>query len=168
MSERHVGPEEENAVDRNAVLGCQAWIGPGGSDPAHPNLHAGGFALRIRDVEAGCDRGQPLHVADPRSCDLLGCIGRYGDGDRQCALRPARGGHDDIAALACVYVRCGGITGRSEEHTSELQSLMRTSYAVFCLKKKNAHTDHSSVYALIYMNCGISIIILENHKNNNT
>src|SRR3546814_14938224 len=28
-------------------------------------------------------------------------------------------------------------TGRSEEHTSELQSLMRTSYAVFCLKKKN-------------------------------
>src|SRR3546814_2200940 len=28
-------------------------------------------------------------------------------------------------------------TGRSEEHTSELQSLMRTSYAVFCLKKTN-------------------------------
>src|SRR3546814_1901898 len=30
---------------------------------------------------------------------------------------------------------------RSEEHTSELQSLMRISYAVFCLKKKNNHTD---------------------------
>src|SRR3546814_9169578 len=29
------------------------------------------------------------------------------------------------------------IANRSEEHTSELQSLMRTSYAVFCLKKKN-------------------------------
>src|SRR3546814_3898878 len=29
--------------------------------------------------------------------------------------------------------------GRSEEHTSELQSLMRISYAVFCLKKKNKH-----------------------------
>src|SRR3546814_5693875 len=28
---------------------------------------------------------------------------------------------------------------RSEEHTSELQSLMRISYAVFCLKKKNPH-----------------------------
>src|SRR3546814_1113074 len=28
---------------------------------------------------------------------------------------------------------------RSEEHTSELQSLMRISYAVFCLKKKNMH-----------------------------
>src|SRR3546814_3459651 len=30
-----------------------------------------------------------------------------------------------------------GTSGRSEEHTSELQSLMRISYAVFCLKKKN-------------------------------
>src|SRR3546814_15098468 len=34
----------------------------------------------------------------------------------------------------------GGSWGRSEEHTSELQSLMRISYAVFCLKKKkNKH-----------------------------
>src|SRR3546814_8567025 len=31
------------------------------------------------------------------------------------------------------------ITFRSEEHTSELQSLMRTSYAVFCLNKKKPH-----------------------------
>src|SRR3546814_10622830 len=31
---------------------------------------------------------------------------------------------------------------RSEEHTSELQSLMRISYAVFCLKKKNTHKNH--------------------------
>src|SRR3546814_4466181 len=30
-----------------------------------------------------------------------------------------------------------GVAARSEEHTSELQSLMRISYAVFCLKKKN-------------------------------
>src|SRR3546814_4700759 len=31
--------------------------------------------------------------------------------------------------------------GRSEEHTSELQSLMRISYAVFCLKKKNKYIE---------------------------
>src|SRR3546814_3585722 len=31
---------------------------------------------------------------------------------------------------------------RSDEHTSELQSLMRTSYAVFCLKKKQSNTMH--------------------------
>src|SRR3546814_5099240 len=37
-------------------------------------------------------------------------------------------------------------TGRSEEHTSELQSLMRISYAVFCLKKKNEtyNSDHTA------------------------
>src|SRR3546814_2845657 len=33
---------------------------------------------------------------------------------------------------------------RSEEHTSELQSLMRISYAVFCLKKKNKHHTYIS------------------------
>src|SRR3546814_2181638 len=32
---------------------------------------------------------------------------------------------------------------RSEEHTSELQSLMRISYAVFCLKKKSTSTSHN-------------------------
>src|SRR3546814_10726861 len=32
--------------------------------------------------------------------------------------------------------------GRSEEHTSELQSLMRTSYAVFCLNKKKQHKNN--------------------------
>src|SRR3546814_101144 len=35
--------------------------------------------------------------------------------------------------------------GRSEEHTSELQSLMRISYAVFCLKKKKTKTTNSSL-----------------------
>src|SRR3546814_10916766 len=34
---------------------------------------------------------------------------------------------------------------RSEEHTSELQSLMRISYAVFCLKKKNKH-ERSNIH----------------------
>src|SRR3546814_3865095 len=34
------------------------------------------------------------------------------------------------------------IVTRSEEHTSELQSLMRISYAVFCLKKKNKTNHH--------------------------
>src|SRR3546814_10072801 len=35
----------------------------------------------------------------------------------------------------------GGDVARSEEHTSELQSLMRISYAVFCLKKKKIETS---------------------------
>src|SRR3546814_6356914 len=36
-----------------------------------------------------------------------------------------------------------GIMQRSEEHTSELQSLMRISYAVFCLKKKKNNTSNT-------------------------
>src|SRR3546814_6596877 len=47
---------------------------------------------------------------------------------------PADVGHHQ----AGVVLRQGGVVeARSEEHTSELQSLMRISYAVFCLKKKN-------------------------------
>src|SRR3546814_6975305 len=38
----------------------------------------------------------------------------------------------------------GAALSRSEEHTSELQSLMRISYAVFCLKKKNNRARHMS------------------------
>src|SRR3546814_9354289 len=37
---------------------------------------------------------------------------------------------------------------RSEEHTSELQSLMRISYAVFCLKKKNKHSQAFTTHIL--------------------
>src|SRR3546814_9969645 len=39
-----------------------------------------------------------------------------------------------VTRLSCAE---GDVATRSEEHTSELQSLMRISYAVFCLKKKN-------------------------------
>src|SRR3546814_7924186 len=48
------------------------------------------------------------------------------------------------AAVAAGMARALG-TGRSEEHTSELQSLMRISYAVFCLKKtkKNKNTTYT-------------------------
>src|SRR3546814_3897969 len=40
---------------------------------------------------------------------------------------------------------------RSEEHTSELQSLMRISYAVFCLKKKTNSTPSTHYYICIYI-----------------
>src|SRR3546814_4696118 len=46
----------------------------------------------------------------------------------------------DSDAAGRAYAAYGGVyisASRSEEHTSELQSLMRISYAVFCLKKKN-------------------------------
>src|SRR3546814_5948639 len=48
-----------------------------------------------------------------------------------------------VPAVRAVRRRAVGevAVDRSEEHTSELQSLMRISYAVFCLKKKNKYSD---------------------------
>src|SRR3546814_7643201 len=43
------------------------------------------------------------------------------------------------AAIRALHERGIEVVMRSEEHTSELQSLMRISYAVFCLKKKNLY-----------------------------
>src|SRR3546814_3164558 len=52
-----------------------------------------------------------------------------------------------LLALAPLLMFTGveGKTFRSEEHTSELQSLMRNSYAVFCLKKKNIHENRQTI-----------------------
>src|SRR3546814_4505770 len=62
-------------------------------------------------------------------------IDRYG-----CSLHEGR---TDLASGGARNRLCS--RARSEEHTSELQSLMRISYAVFCLKKKKkAHTTIAS------------------------
>src|SRR3546814_1068892 len=54
------------------------------------------------------------------------------------ASRRTGAGYDrSVALLPLLWRRYGDRHLRSEEHTSELQSLMRSSYAVFCLKKKN-------------------------------
>src|SRR3546814_4701438 len=76
---------------------------------------------------------------------------RVRDGLRQPGSAPTpavqavlHGVHDVV--LERAVVRHPAVSGlldedRSEEHTSELQSLMRISYAVFCLKKKNLNTS---------------------------
>src|SRR3546814_10492986 len=75
------------------------------------------------DVEAD-DPGQS--VADARSCWLSRLLGGALSAVDPCRPRSPR--HRADRAQPCG--------ARSEEHTSELQSLMRISYAVFCLKKK--------------------------------
>src|SRR3546814_9528637 len=65
---------------------------------------------------------------------------------RDVALRPPRGAAaicPDRPVAGRLFLAFGRSVGRSEEHTSELQSLMRISYAVFCLKKKKQkkHTN---------------------------
>src|SRR3546814_2240868 len=53
-------------------------------------------------------------------------------GKLKIPIKPVRG----FKSIPTVYATIKGFEVRSEEHTSELQSLMRISYAVFCLKKK--------------------------------
>src|SRR3546814_8517449 len=51
---------------------------------------------------------------------------------------------EDAAALQAIDRALVDL--RSEEHTSELQSLMRISYAVFCLKKKTIRLEYHTIY----------------------
>src|SRR3546814_7241989 len=60
-------------------------------------------------------------------------IGRHAGNDLESDVERAQAA--DLLGDGAVERRVAGM--RSEEHTSELQSLMRISYAVFCLKKKN-------------------------------
>src|SRR3546814_1590427 len=57
---------------------------------------------------------------------------------------PPRADQEEPASASIIYrTVCNGTRlTRSEEHTSELQSLMRISYAVFCLKKKKNRTTY--------------------------
>src|SRR3546814_9620037 len=60
---------------------------------------------------------------------------------RRSLRRTTRHKWASSAALRPAERRSTVRSPRSEEHTSELQSLMRTSYAVFCLKNKKTHTN---------------------------
>src|SRR3546814_6220079 len=83
----------------------------------------------------------------------LGQVKRLGR-ERAVAARRFAFGGDAVGMIVGDRgeARFGGLIGavaaqhrrRSEEHTSELQSLMRSSYAVFCLKKKKTTTPHST------------------------
>src|SRR3546814_6541150 len=74
----------------------------------------------------------PLRLPDPRApCDQAG-RGRQGG-----PVVSSERGNSTIRLDRRRFLQVlAGTAGRSEEHTSELQSLMRISYAVFCLKKK--------------------------------
>src|SRR3546814_7407121 len=75
--------------------------------------------------------GEPAACAGPARLDLR-FAGEVGHIDRS-----ARSGDIGVGTALDPHPRTRRQRPRSEEHTSELQSLMRISYAVFCLKKKN-------------------------------
>src|SRR3546814_1934516 len=79
-----------------------------------PRICAMSASVLDEERQACIDAGMDRHLSKPfRRAELAALL-------------------DDIAGMAW--------TDRSEEHTSELQSLMRISYAVFCLKKKKTTT----------------------------
>src|SRR3546814_2469497 len=67
---------------------------------------------------------------------------------RTTAWTPATFNHSGVTVGGCNTCH-NGTTARSEEHTSELQSLMRISYAVFCLKKKKKLKSTTSSFQSI-------------------
>src|SRR3546814_2526220 len=86
-------------------------------------------------------------VADDRGDE--GSIGKTEQGraveDDDVEIAPEFVEHGDQPRAAEQFGGAGrDRAGRSEEHTSELQSLMRNSYAVFCLKKKTRHNRAQS------------------------
>src|SRR3546814_4206642 len=77
-----------------------------------------------------------------------GALTLHDEAERRGAVPVARGalaGRHDLEPGIEPAHRRHDIGARSEEHTSELQSLMRISYAVFCLKKKTKETNAQNV-----------------------
>src|SRR3546814_992011 len=108
--------------------GVAAAALPADPDRAHrlvvaATARAGDAGYRDRDGGAGVDQraGHHFHhgLAADRAVDLQGL-----------------GTHAQQRLLGLVAVGDHAAVERSEEHTSELQSLMRSSYAAFCMKKK--------------------------------
>src|SRR3546814_5982401 len=99
----------------------------------------------------------------PRTADRISCQGNHG-GLAVSGTRPLNGvmTHASFPAIRMRRTRAAAWSRamfaenrigpqdliRSEEHTSELQSLMRISYAVFCLKKKTPHSQHTALASI--------------------
>src|SRR3546814_6339588 len=88
---------------------------------------------RLHSVDAGV-RVRPIDIEPPAGVVDVVAVGIYELGSGEGAV-PVPGEHPEARAMRAPGARYE-CQVRSEEHTSELQSLMRISYAVFCLKKK--------------------------------
>src|SRR3546814_6055531 len=104
--------------------------------------------LKVQKVIASADDpGQAGFLKTQSGQEFSTVLSRHGDDFR------LDGGRNDYRPrpFLCGLVKNAGamFIARSEEHTSELQSLMRISYAVFCLKKqktKHNNTIKTSIY----------------------
>src|SRR3546814_4744515 len=122
---------------------CSSDLAKAGTRTVHRLYLATAFILLRKKHASGTKDGVVALVVDK-----VGNIVSWGmknpdvscwHGETSAVMR--LGGH--VPEGGCVFSTlkpckmCAGLIHRSEEHTSELQSLMRSSYAGFCLKKKN-------------------------------
>src|SRR3546814_4906968 len=116
------GAERDGEVDRRVIVGAETME----RMPRTAGETAGAPADRIADGEraAGRYRGAQSHFSRGKH--------EVRPSEARVRVAPSLSGFDTKRP------------SRSEEHTSELQSLMRISYAVFRLKKKTNHKLHSA------------------------
>src|SRR3546814_9816988 len=93
-------------------------------------------------------RGQPFTVSitlPPRTMWNFGIdqVGRIDHSPRSWIISTCASGKRRFQS------RAASMDSRSEEHTSGLQSLMRISYAVFCLKKKKTEKTHKVTHTVV-------------------
>src|SRR3546814_4486180 len=111
------------------------------------NKDPGGFLAPLRDY-IGSLHAVPVPEHDHHSpAALVELVSRWDIAAQahDCVKTALRALNDDGSSSILI----AGSLYRSEEHTSELQSLMRISYAVFCLKKKKKYKHHIRPYSII-------------------
>src|SRR3546814_2997472 len=101
-------------------------LAPAGTQAAH------NFRSATRDSEPAGLATRPLWLRDGQSVVHIGTL----KSEREIANVEVYQLGDDLSLQSALHADDGEFVDRSEEHTSELQSLMRISYAVFCLKNK--------------------------------
>src|SRR3546814_7304994 len=109
--------------------------------------------VRIDETQHGGGRAGKAqlvgkHVTDqPRALPRCPALGKRAHG-KMANIKRIGEAHPDLGVAGAVAAHLA----RSEEHTSELQSLMRISYAVFCLKKKKQkeHNTSKHIQQILY------------------
>src|SRR3546814_5235531 len=106
---------------------------------AESDIHLPDLALEPDHarIEQVSERAIRVRATGTLGFELEGRIGLRAEIDPAQGAELRFGGHRITVSRDDDGEAEGATILRSEEHTSELQSLMRTSYAVFCLKKKN-------------------------------
>src|SRR3546814_6649013 len=138
-------PHAADSTGRRAAIGYPRMMG--GNPMKTLRRMAGGIAAITLLALGGCVGAvaEGANIAKDKATVSNNIeAARAGDAEAQykvgdalcCSLNEGEGFYDTPHSVAWLCSAAAQRHGRSEEHTSELQSLMRLSYAVLCLKKK--------------------------------